>query len=77
VRGVDRDPVRREFIESLISLSHEMGIPVIAEGIETVGECQTVTELGGDLMQGFLFRKADELGLDERFQLAQDGWTGA
>jgi EAL domain-containing protein (putative c-di-GMP-specific phosphodiesterase class I) len=77
VHSIDRDAVRRDFVESLVSLSHEMGIPVVAEGIEAASEQQVATDLGCDLMQGFLFRRPEELAIDARFELGGEGWTSA
>jgi EAL domain-containing protein (putative c-di-GMP-specific phosphodiesterase class I) len=50
-----------------------MRIVVVAEGIETAAERATATDLGCDLMQGFLFRRPEELRGSESFALA----TGA
>lgn len=75
IHGLDRDPVRRDFVESVVSLSHDMGTPVVAEGIETESEQQVATELGCDLMQGFLFRRPEELAIDSRFRLSDAGWA--
>jgi len=57
VRGVNRDPVRQRLIRSLTSLCEEMGILVVAEGIETEAERETVVDLGCDLLQGYLLAR--------------------
>jgi EAL domain-containing protein (putative c-di-GMP-specific phosphodiesterase class I) len=54
VRGADTEPVKQRLIGSMASLCKEFGIMVVAEGIETAGERDTVTALGCDLLQGFL-----------------------
>src|SRR5262245_13410912 len=54
VRGADTEPVKQRLIGSMASLCKEFGIMVVAEGIETIGERDTVVALGCDLMQGFL-----------------------
>jgi EAL domain-containing protein (putative c-di-GMP-specific phosphodiesterase class I) len=54
VRGADTEPVKQRLIGAMASLCKEFGIMVVAEGIETVGERDTVVALGCDLMQGFL-----------------------
>ncbi len=61
VRDVDREPLRREVVRSLTNLCHKMGIQVVAEGIETEAERRTVTELGCDLLQGFLLGRPGAL----------------
>jgi EAL domain-containing protein (putative c-di-GMP-specific phosphodiesterase class I) len=57
VRGADRDATRRKLIKSMTTLCHELGIEVVSEGIETVGERDTIADLGCDLLQGYLFAK--------------------
>jgi EAL domain-containing protein (putative c-di-GMP-specific phosphodiesterase class I) len=54
VRGCDSDPTRRAIIASLATLAHRTGSQVIAEGVETAAELETVRWLGVDLVQGFL-----------------------
>jgi EAL domain-containing protein (putative c-di-GMP-specific phosphodiesterase class I) len=61
VRGVDRDPVRREVVRSTTRLCHRLGCLVVAEGIETPDERDAVLELGCDAMQGFLFAQPARL----------------
>jgi EAL domain-containing protein (putative c-di-GMP-specific phosphodiesterase class I) len=54
VRGADHEPVKQRVIASMTSLCKEFGIMVVAEGIETTAERDTVIALGCDLVQGFL-----------------------
>lgn len=54
VRGVDKEPLKQKLIGSLAGVCRDLGILVVAEGIETAGERETVTRLGCDLLQGFL-----------------------
>ena len=57
VRGVDRDSRRQSIVSSMKRLCDELGMPVIAEGVETAGERDALAELGFDLLQGFLFAR--------------------
>ena len=54
VRGVDRDPYRRRLVASVTAMCRDLGILVVAEGIETEAEKATLVDLGCDLLQGFL-----------------------
>jgi EAL domain-containing protein (putative c-di-GMP-specific phosphodiesterase class I) len=54
VRSVDRDPYRRRLVTSVTSMCRDLGILVVAEGIETEAEKTTLVGLGCDLLQGFL-----------------------
>jgi EAL domain-containing protein (putative c-di-GMP-specific phosphodiesterase class I) len=60
VRGADREPVKQRLIGSMATLCKEFGITVVAEGIETPAERDTVTALGCDLIQGFLIGRPME-----------------
>jgi len=51
--GIDADPVRRALAGSLVTFAAETGSAVVAEGIETAGELQTLTDLGIQYGQGF------------------------
>jgi EAL domain-containing protein (putative c-di-GMP-specific phosphodiesterase class I)/CheY-like chemotaxis protein len=55
VRGVDRDPTKLKLVRSLIRACHNMGKVIIAEGVETARERETLVAAGCDLLQGYLF----------------------
>jgi len=57
VRGVDSNPVKRKLVASMTTLCKDMGLLVVAEGIETTSERDVLIELGCDLLQGFLFAR--------------------
>lgn len=52
--GVDVDPVRRSLATSVVSFALDIGAKVVAEGIETEYELETLCRLGVDFGQGFL-----------------------
>jgi EAL domain-containing protein (putative c-di-GMP-specific phosphodiesterase class I)/CheY-like chemotaxis protein len=52
-RGIDEAPVRRALATALISFASEIGAAIIAEGIETQGEFDTLRALGVPFGQGF------------------------
>jgi EAL domain-containing protein (putative c-di-GMP-specific phosphodiesterase class I) len=43
VRDVDKDPVRRALMETMVTLANRIGSEIIAEGIETKGEARALT----------------------------------
>ncbi len=57
VRDVDTSTTKQKLVKSLASLCQDMGLQVIAEGIETRAERDMVIELGCDLLQGYLFAR--------------------
>lgn len=58
VRGIDADPTKQAIVKAMKRLCDELGIMVVAEGVETPAERDTLAEeLGFDLLQGYLFGK--------------------
>lgn len=57
VRSVESSPTRRKVISSMTSLFADMNMLVVAEGVETPAERDTLIEIGVDLLQGYLFAK--------------------
>jgi EAL domain-containing protein (putative c-di-GMP-specific phosphodiesterase class I) len=68
--GMDGELTKRRLVGSIASLGRDMGISVVAEGVETDAERRAAAELGCDLMQGFFFRRPEELRFEEDFPLA-------
>jgi EAL domain-containing protein (putative c-di-GMP-specific phosphodiesterase class I)/DNA-binding NarL/FixJ family response regulator len=54
VRGIDRDPVRQSLVSGLAYFATATKATLIAEGIESEGERETLIDLGVTLGQGFL-----------------------
>lgn len=59
VRDVDQRPVKQRTVLSLVQLAHSLGMEVVAEGVETPGECEVLCSLGCDYLQGFLFARPE------------------
>lgn len=57
VRDVDTNATKAKLVRSMTSLCKELGISVVAEGVETVAECEVLVSLGCDLFQGYLLAK--------------------
>lgn len=54
VRSVARGQRAHRFLKQVVSLCHEMGARVVAEGVETEDELRGAREAGADFVQGFL-----------------------
>ncbi len=54
-RHIDRDPKKQSIVGAMKRLCDELGMVVVAEGVETVAEREVLVELGLDLLQGYLF----------------------
>jgi diguanylate cyclase (GGDEF)-like protein len=57
ISGLD-EPGNARIVSALISLSHALGLTVVAEGVEHPEHVRQLTALGCDVAQGYLFGKA-------------------
>jgi EAL domain-containing protein (putative c-di-GMP-specific phosphodiesterase class I)/CRP-like cAMP-binding protein len=57
VSAMSRSKKSKQIVKSLISMSHELGMNVVAEGIETVGESKMISQYEAKYGQGFYFSK--------------------
>jgi EAL domain-containing protein (putative c-di-GMP-specific phosphodiesterase class I)/ActR/RegA family two-component response regulator len=57
VRGVHEQPTKLVLVRSLFTMCSDLGVLVVAEGIESAGERDALAEVGCDLMQGYHFAK--------------------
>lgn len=57
MEGVNRDPVKHKFLESIQRIAEQARSTVIAEGIETEAELRTVREIGIGLGQGYVIAR--------------------
>jgi EAL domain-containing protein (putative c-di-GMP-specific phosphodiesterase class I) len=57
VRDVDSNAAKQEVIRSMTRLAGDLGMDIIVEGVETAAERDTLSTLGCDLMQGYLFAR--------------------
>ena len=54
IHGLSRGSGEDAIVNAIIGLSHAFGLEVVAEGVETPGQLDFLTELGCDQAQGFL-----------------------
>ena len=54
VRGLDTSVLRKLIVEGVLRLATSLGITVIAEGVETVGEHEVLRAIGVRYIQGYL-----------------------
>ena len=65
IDGIHRDPLKREFVGSILQIARASKAQVIAEGIELAQELAVLMEMGVDLVQGYLLGRPQELGVRE------------
>jgi EAL domain-containing protein (putative c-di-GMP-specific phosphodiesterase class I) len=59
IRGIESAPMKRKLVRAMATLCRELDVRLIAEGVETEAERDTLVDLGVDLLQGFLFARPD------------------
>lgn len=57
IRDVDQDRVRQVIVRGIVTICEQLGVTVIAEGIESAGERDFLSDCGIFLMQGYWFAK--------------------
>jgi EAL domain-containing protein (putative c-di-GMP-specific phosphodiesterase class I) len=57
VRGISQSAAKCLIVESVIKLGRELGITVVAEGVETEAECLILQQMGCPQGQGYLFSR--------------------
>lgn len=57
VTGLDTDPARNALVGSLVSFAERIGATLVAEGVETGGELDSLARLGVACGQGYLFAR--------------------
>ena len=53
VEGIDKDPACKAVVKTSISLAHELGLQVVAEGVSSLELLTAVREMGCNTTQGF------------------------
>lgn len=54
ISGIDTDPDRGALVAAMLGYVHQTGGHLVAEGVETEAELQTLLDLGVTLIQGYL-----------------------
>ena len=75
IRNVDTSSVKQIIVKGIIHVARDLGIEIIAEGIETEGELAALHSFGINLMQGYYFAKPSFESLAElapEFTTAED-----
>jgi EAL domain-containing protein (putative c-di-GMP-specific phosphodiesterase class I) len=63
IRNIDADRARRAIVRGIVVMAKDLGITLIAEGIETPGEYEALRDLGIDHLQGFVIARPGFMSL--------------
>lgn len=76
LKDIETDEENFTMIQTIIAMGRCLGLTVVAEGVETQGQLDTIKQLGCDIAQGYLYSKpatteqADQFLLDYTQQAA-------
>lgn len=73
VRGIDRNGPRQAIVRGILRTCLDLGIDVLAEGVETEAEFAWLSREGIDLFQGYLFARPAFEQLSDAFNLPVQG----
>lgn len=65
IRNLDTSFIKQAIVKGIIQVANDLGIEVIAEGIETKDELDVLQSFGINLMQGYYFAKPSFESLSE------------
>ncbi len=65
VQGVDKDPIKLQFLKSIQQIAESCGTHVIAEGIETEAELRVVKDIGIAYGQGYFIARPSAIPASE------------
>ena len=57
VTGVETSPGQSRLVRGMINMAHDLGMKVVAEGVESDAECRQLQDLNCDYGQGYLFAR--------------------
>lgn len=69
VRGIDSSRTRQVIVRGLVEIGRQLGLVILAEGVETAAELSTLKTFGIDLYQGYYFARPRLEGFDTFEQL--------
>lgn len=77
VNDMMTNPFSAVFAETIVAMAHKLGLKVIAEGVETAEQKESLKAMGCDYAQGFLFSEATTSDRFESLLSARSGGPAA
>lgn len=69
-RNIDKDPARHALATAMIAFCRKTGSQIVAEGVETAEELETLGQLGTDCAQGYFLQRPKPLAALSRCLIA-------
>ncbi|WP_199053300.1 GGDEF domain-containing protein [Aquitalea sp. ASV15] len=78
VQQLHLDPLKEQFVRSMVDIARQSGAMLVAEGIETVAELRTLQRLGVRYGQGYLLARPNAApALDLQIHVKGVAWSGS
>ena len=71
VRNMEKDPKSLKLVELIIDIAKFLDVPVVAEGVETASQLDTLKKMGCEIIQGYYFSKPVPAEEFEKFILQE------
>jgi PAS domain S-box-containing protein len=72
ISGMGSDPETHEIVRIIVMLAHNLGLSVVAEGVENQTQMEMLKHLGCELGQGYLFSRPGEAVTIEQLLISQN-----
>ena len=76
IRGIDRDRNRQKLLNNLLSYAKDRNIKVIAEGVETKKEMDTLIKFGVDYLQGYYIGRPNKIPQQISEKIVEEIYAG-
>ena len=77
ISGMGSDPETHEIVRIIVMLAHNLGLSVVAEGVENQQQMEMLKHLGCELGQGYLFSRPGEAVTIEQLLISQNAAQSA
>lgn len=57
IDDIDKNRSDKNMVEAIINIAHNLGLEVVAEGVESESQLAVLSEFGCEMLQGYLFSK--------------------
>ncbi len=71
IRNMEKDPKSMKLVELIIDIAKFLDVPVVAEGVETGSQLDTLKQMGCEIIQGYYFSKPVPAEEFEKFILQE------
>lgn len=70
IEDIDKNHTDKNMVEAIINIAHNLGLEVVAEGVESEAQLAVLSEFGCEMLQGYLFSKPLSAAKFEKLLLA-------